>query len=82
MITWIDIRDQLSKAGVSALLYGSLANGGFMPHSDLDILVQSRGSAASTADIYGIVHGVASASNIEVDLFFEEDFPSGIDGIT
>lgn len=68
---WSAIKADLEAIGLEPKLFGSLANGGFASHSDIDIMVRlgNRGLSRSA------VERIASKAtrDIPVDLLFEED---------
>ena len=71
MAAWLRIKSELEAAGLEPTLFGSLANGGFGAHSDIDILVKLGESGMSRSAVDRIV--CKASHEIPVDLIIEED---------
>ncbi len=69
---WIAIKTDFEAIGLEPKLFGSLANGGFASHSDIDIIIRLGNSGLSRSAVERIVS--KATCDIPVDLFFEEDF--------
>ncbi|MFG6573529.1 nucleotidyltransferase domain-containing protein [Sulfitobacter sp. 1A13353] len=65
------IKSELEALGLESTLFGSLAKGGFMNHSDIDLMVRLGDSGMSRSAVERIVN--RASPDIPVDLFFEED---------
>ena len=74
LTAWLAIKSDLEMAGVEPRLFGSLAEGGFSSHSDIDLLVTLGDSGMSRSAIDRIVS--KASPDIPVDLFFSEDLTS------
>lgn len=68
---WFAIKSNLVAAGLEPTLFGSLANGGFGSHSDIDVMVRLGDSGMSRSAVDRIVS--KTSREISVDLFFAED---------
>lgn len=71
MAAWREIKADLEAVGLEPTLFGSLANGGFSAHSDIDVLVKLGDSGMSRSAVDRIVRKISH--EIPVDLIIEED---------
>lgn len=71
MAAWFAIKAELEATGVKPRLIGSLANGSFAAHSDIDILVRLGDSGMSRSAVDRIVN--RAAGDIPFDLIIAED---------
>lgn len=71
---WNWLERELVSLGVRPTLFGSLANGRFRGHSDIDVTVDLKGHG--TAARVAVDHAVARAHDrwgVPIDLLFEDD---------
>ncbi|MEM5544908.1 nucleotidyltransferase domain-containing protein [Sulfitobacter sp. AS92] len=71
MAAWREIKADLEAVGLEPTLFGSLANGGFRAHSDIDVLVKLGDSGMSRSAVDRIVS--KASHELPVDLIIEED---------
>jgi len=67
----------LSKAGIRALIVGSLAYGGVRPESDLDLLVVSY-PRRSWSEVHSIAADAAGPYGVPVDVIFADTLPAAV----
>ena len=80
LAAWYVIKSELESAGLTPTLFGSLAQGDFRGHSDIDIIVKLGDSGMSRSAVERIVS--SASSDIPVDLFFVEDLtPSDLEAL-
>ena len=71
MAAWLEIQSELEAAGLEPSLFGTLANGGFGAHSDIDVMVKLRKIGISRSAVDRII--CKAPREIPVDLIIEED---------
>lgn len=74
LAAWAWLEAEMLSLGVKPTLFGSLAKGRFMAHSDIDITVDLKGNAIVAR--IAVERAVALACErwgVPVDLLFEED---------
>ena len=71
LAVWHEIKAELGAAGLEVTLIGSLADGRFSAHSDIDILAKLGDSGLSRSAVDRI--GSKASRDISVDLIFQED---------
>jgi len=71
------IEAALSKAGIRALVVGSLAYEGVRPESDLDLLVVSY-PGRSWSEVQSIAADAAAPYGVPVDVIFAETLPAAV----
>lgn len=67
----------LAKAGIRALVVGSLAYGGVRPESDLDLLIVSY-PGRKWSEVQSIVDDAARAYGVPVDVIFADTLPAAV----
>jgi predicted nucleotidyltransferase len=70
----------LRKAGVRALVVGSLAHGGVRPESDLDLLIVSC-AGRKWSEIHAIALEAAKPYSVPGDVTFAETLPPAVKGV-
>lgn len=70
---WSEIQATLNTRGIDHELFGSLANGNFREHSDIDLMIRGQLSDADRATVREIVMRASKEAGIDVDLIFEAD---------
>ena len=70
----------LEKAGVRALVVGSLAYGGVRPESDLDLLIVAS-AGRKWSEIHALALDAARPFDISVDVIFADTLPAAVKAV-
>ncbi|MCW3782917.1 nucleotidyltransferase domain-containing protein [Defluviimonas salinarum] len=78
LAAWEHMRAMAAAAGFDLRLFGSLAKGDFMLHSDLDVMVMDRAGSPRRAIMESIAASAMRGTGIACDLHYRSDLPDAI----
>ncbi|ETX13349.1 hypothetical protein OCH239_10930 [Roseivivax halodurans JCM 10272] len=74
--TWAELRAALGALGIEYRLFGSLKNGDFMEHSDIDLMIMGDPDQDTVRQIRQAIAAAGRSRDIDIDLHFARDMTS------